>query len=59
MVPVEGVEPSTFALRNAVIPTYAFVNQILAALANREISVTQSQLRHSKPGLGTIARRYF
>ena len=53
MVPVEGVEPSTFALRSAFIPTYSFVNHTLAALAHLKSHVIQSQLRHSKPGLDT------
>jgi hypothetical protein len=44
----EGIEPSTNGLRGGARLYRHFVNQALAALANFEINVTQSQFGHSQ-----------
>jgi hypothetical protein len=49
----EGIEPSTNGLRGGVRLYSCFVNQVLASLANLEISVIQSQFRHSQSELVT------
>ena len=45
-MPVEGVEPATFALRNAFGPIRNIVNQLLAALADFKANLIRSQLCH-------------
>jgi len=55
LVPAPGVEPGTFGLQNVFLPTLGIVNQTLAALANLEIGVIKSQLRHSQSGGGANA----
>jgi hypothetical protein len=57
LVPAVGIEPTTNGLQIAFVPKWSFVNQILAALANTETGIIQSQLRHSQPGEGTLERK--
>ena len=51
-----GIEPTTNGLRDGFAPTERLVNPMLAALANLETCVIQSQLRHSQSGEGAIGR---
>jgi hypothetical protein len=53
MVGREGIEPSTNGLRATPSGYSCIANQVLAALANLEISIIQSQFGHSKSGLVT------
>ena len=57
LVPAVGIEGTTNGLQIAFVPTWSFVNQVLAALANLKTGVIQSQLRHSQSGEGTSERK--
>jgi hypothetical protein len=56
LVPAVGIEPTTNGLQIAFVPTWNFVNQMLAALANLKTGVIQSQLWHSQSGEDTSKR---
>ena len=54
LVPAVGIEPTTNGLQNGFVPTWSFVTQTLAALANLKTDVIKAQLGHSQSGEGTI-----